>query len=120
MRPGRKRLALVLWLVVSTFQLETGVSSAAAQPSATHVDESGRVPVPQPTEKALSYYRTGNLLWFANLAWGLAIPVLFLSTGLSAALRNWASRIGRKWFFVIGIYFLLFAAINFVVDLPLS
>jgi STE24 endopeptidase len=120
MRSSWKRSARVLCFVAVILQLAAGVSLVSAQPSAMQVDESVRVPVLQPTEKALSYYRSVNLLWFVNLAWGVAVPLAFLSTGLSATLRNWASRIERQWFFIIGIYFLLFTAINFMVDLPLS
>ena len=33
-------------------------------------------------------------------------------------MRTWAARIGRKWFFVIGVYFILFSVVTFVLDLP--
>ena len=78
------------------------------------------VSVPQPSEKALSYYRSGNVLWVANVIWGLLIPALFLFTGFSGRIRNWAQRLGKKWFFVIGIYFVIFSIIIFVIDLPLD
>lgn len=68
----------------------------------------------------MSYYRSGNVLWFVNLFWGLLIPALFLFTGFSARIRDWAQKLGRKWFFVIGIYFIIFSTINFVIDFPLS
>jgi STE24 endopeptidase len=77
------------------------------------------VPVPEPSEKALSYYRSGTILWIVGIIWGLLIPALFLFTGLSARIRSWAKRLGRKWFFVIGIYFAIFSVINFVLYLPL-
>src|SRR5262249_60776461 len=80
----------------------------------------GPVPVPEPSEKALSYYRSGIVLWVVNVLWGLLIPALFLFTGFSARIRDWAKRIGRWWFFVIGVYFAIFLIINFVIDLPLS
>jgi Zn-dependent protease with chaperone function len=88
-------------------------SDATAAPAA-------RVPVPEPSEKALAYHRSGNVLWVINTIWGLAIPALFLMTGLSARIRTWARTLGRKWFFVIGLYFIIFSVINFVIDLPLS
>jgi len=83
-------------------------------------DDTSLVAVPEPSEKAMSYYRSGNVLWFVNLFWGLLIPALFLFTGFSARIRNWAQKLGRKWFFIIGIYFIIFSAINFVIDFPLS
>ncbi|MBO0797777.1 MAG: M48 family metallopeptidase, partial [Blastocatellia bacterium] len=78
------------------------------------------VPVPEPSEKALSYYRSGNRLFVIDQIWELLIPALFLFTGFSARIRNWARSLGRKWFFVIGIYFIIFSIIGFVIDLPLS
>ena len=78
------------------------------------------VPVPPPSEKAVSYYRSGNVLWIVDQIWGLLIPALFLFTGFSARIRSWAQKLGRKWFFVIGIYVLIFVVLNFLIDLPLS
>ena len=83
-------------------------------------DETGPVAVPEMSEKAKGYYESGILLWWMNTLWGMLIPGLFLFTGFSARIRNWAQRLGRKWFFVIGLYFVIFSAINFVIDFPLS
>lgn len=78
------------------------------------------VPVPEPSEKAMSYYRSGIALWVVNVLWGLLIPALFLFTGFSARIRDWARRVGRWWFLIIGVYFAIFMIINFAIDLPLS
>ena len=94
--------------------------TTTTQPTALPSPEEGPVPVPEPSEKALSYYRSGNVLWIVSIIWGLLIPALFLFTGLSARIRNWAEHLGRKWFFVIVIYFVIFSVITFVIDLPLS
>ena len=78
------------------------------------------VAVPEPSAKALRYYHSGNVLWFVNFFWGLLIPALFLFTGFSAKIRDWAQRLGRKWFWVIGLYLVIFTLINFLLDFPLS
>jgi Zn-dependent protease with chaperone function len=83
-------------------------------------EESGRVPVPEPSEKAVRYYRSGNLLWIVNTIWGLLIPALFLFTGFSASIRNWARKVGRKWFFVVVLYGVVFTLLNYLIDLPLA
>ncbi len=83
-------------------------------------EETGPVAVPEMSEKAARYYHSGNVLWFVNRFWGLLIPALFLFTGFSAKIRNWAQQLGRKWFFVIGLYFVIFTIINFIIDLPLA
>jgi Zn-dependent protease with chaperone function len=79
-----------------------------------------RVEVPPPSEKAQRYYRSGNILWVINVVWGILIPCLFLFTGFSARIRTWAQKLGRKWFFVIAIYVVIFSVLNFVIDLPLA
>ncbi len=89
-------------------------------PASGNQEETGPVAVPAPSEKAMSYYRGGISLWVINTILGFLIPILFLFTGLSARIRNWAQRIGRKWFFVIGIYFAIFTIITFVIELPID
>ena len=96
--------------------------TASMQPESALMaqEESGPVAVANPSDKALRYFRSGNVLWVVNRIWGLLIPALFLFTGFSARIRNWAQKLGRKWFFVIGLYFIIFTLINFVIDFPLS
>ena len=54
-------------------------------------DETAPVAVPEPSEQAMRYYRSGNVLWFVEQAWSIAVLVLLLATGLSASLRNAAA-----------------------------
>ena len=49
-----------------------------------------------------------------------AVPAFFLFTGISARLRDVSRRLGRAWFFTVGIYGLLFSLIGFILDLPLA
>jgi Zn-dependent protease with chaperone function len=106
---------LILTSAVSARQ--PGVATDSQQTSA---QSTAPVPVPEPSEKALSYYRSGIVLSVVTILWGLLIPALFLFTGFSARIRDWAKRIGKLWFFIIGVYFAIFLIINFVIDLPLS
>jgi STE24 endopeptidase len=94
--------------------------SAVAASDTTSVDESVAVDVPEPSAKALEYYRTGNVLWLADQAWTFLVFFLILSTGFAATLRNWAVRLGRNWFFTIAVYWILFTLVGFVADLPLA
>jgi Zn-dependent protease with chaperone function len=77
------------------------------------------VAVPEPTPQALSYYRSGNVLWIVDNIWGLLVPAVFLFTGFSGVLGRWAHRVGKRWFIAIGLYFIAFSAITSVIDLPL-
>ena len=81
---------------------------------------SGPVEIPPPSEKALSYYHTGNALWLFNTAWGILVPAVLLFTGLSAWIWSWAQRAGRKWFFSVGLYFLMFWILMYFIDWPLN
>ncbi len=96
---------------LQTTEMQQDTLSAAPQ---------GPVPVPEPSEKAMRYYRSGNVLWVINVLWGLLIPALFLFTGLSARIRDWATKIGRKWFFILAAYFAIFMIFNYFIDWPLS
>ena len=117
-------------LVAFCLLLSAGARAQEAPPPATATQATpaapapqapdGPVAVPEPSEKAVSYHRSGNVLWAVGAAWGLLVPALFLFTGLSARIRDWAQRLGRKWFFVVGIYFVIFTLINFAVSLPLA
>ena len=90
------------------------------QAAAAQQDEETPVAVPAPGEKALRYYRSGNVLWIVNLLWGLLVPAAFLFSGFSARIRNWSRRLGRTWFFVMVMYFAIFLSVHFVISLPLS
>ena len=90
--------------------------AVAAPPAA--VDESAPVAVPPTSDKAMQYYRSGNVLWVVNLVWSIAMLVVILSTGFSARLRDWSQHLGRRWFFTLVVYYLLFNLITSVVDLP--
>ena len=74
--------------------------------------------VPEPTAKALAYHRSGTVLWVLDNLWALVVPAVLLWTGFSARMRDWSRKIGRKWFFVIAVYWILFVILNTVVDLP--
>src|SRR5215468_6428081 len=115
-----------LLLIITCCLLLTSAASAQ-QPAATPDSRqasaqspSAPVPVPEPGEKALSYYRSGIVLWVVNVVWGLLIPALFLLTGFSARIRDWANRIGRRRFFANRVYIAIFLIINFAIDFPLS
>ena len=50
------------------------------------------VAVTEPSELAVRYYRSGNVLWAVATGLSLLIPALLLFTGASARLRNLAQR----------------------------
>jgi STE24 endopeptidase len=82
-------------------------------------DEQEPVAVPEPSEKAMQFYRGNNVLWVLNRAWAILVTGGVAFSGLSARLRTLAQRIGRNGFLTVGIYVVLYLAIVFAIDLPL-
>jgi Zn-dependent protease with chaperone function len=79
------------------------------------------VPVPEPTELALRYYRSGNLLWGVDTLVGLLVPALALATGWSARLQVWAGRVTRGGTApTLALYVVAFVVLASIVTLPLT
>jgi STE24 endopeptidase len=125
------RLPLVsCWLILGAFLLMAPRPASGSQPNASSAmntkqeEASGKkslpVPVPPATPEAMRYYRSGNVLWTVFTLLEIAIPGIWAFSGWSARLRTLAQRIGRKWFFTIAVYYVLFALITFLVMLPLD
>src|SRR5690606_5064964 len=67
------------------------VSARADEPDAGRetpatVDERAPVPVPEPSEKAMAFYRSGMWIWGFNRLWAIALPAALVFTGFSARL----------------------------------
>lgn len=78
------------------------------------------VAIPEPSELALRYHRTGNALWILNTLIGFAIPAALLWFGWSARLRDIARRIRRGWLGTLLVYVALFIVLTSIVTLPLD
>jgi Zn-dependent protease with chaperone function len=94
----------------------------AASPPSSPVSAPGavRVLVPEPTEHALQFHQSGIALWLIGTVWGILLPALFLFTGISTRMRNVARRVGKKWFFTVELYFVLFMVLYAVCDFPFN
>jgi Zn-dependent protease with chaperone function len=68
----------------------------------------------------MHYYRSGNVLWTVFTLLEIVIPGIWAFSGGSARLRTLSQRIGRRWFFTIAVYYVLFTLITFLVMLPLD
>ncbi|HEX2449806.1 MAG TPA: M48 family metallopeptidase [Gemmatimonadales bacterium] len=78
------------------------------------------VPIPEPSELAVRYHRTGNALWVLNTAIDFALPAALLWFGWSARLRDRARRIGRGWLGTLLVYVVLLTLVVSVATLPLA
>ena len=111
-------------LIVSVARAEAQASPERPATTALPVllsptNDTSPVAVPEPSAKALAHYRSSMALLDAIILWNLLFPALFLFTGLSARLRSWAERLGRKWYFTYALYCTAFAAIYYLAGLPL-
>ena len=68
----------------------------------------------------MEFYRTSNWLWVFNQVWAILLTGTLAFSGVSSRLRNLAQRLGRRWFLTVGLYVVLYLAVVFVIDLPLS
>jgi STE24 endopeptidase len=99
--------------------LGSGAAEAGFQADSA-VQSRGEVAVPEPSELALQYYRSGNLLWAIGTALALLVPAILLFTGVSARLRGLGFRIGRRWLPSVALYALLFTLAMALLTLPLT
>ena len=101
--------------------LVTGLGLAVGIAGSGLGDPHAPVTVPQASELALRYYRSGNVIWVVEHLLALAIPALLLFSGLSARLRTVATAIGRGHFYpTLVVYLTLLSLLLFVIHLPLS
>jgi Zn-dependent protease with chaperone function len=82
--------------------------------------ECAQVAIPEASEQAMRYYKSGNILWIVSLAWSLIVPLLFLVTGFSGKLCKFSEKVGKKWFFSLSIYLILFIALYQLLNFPLD
>ena len=81
---------------------------------------SDTVVVPPPSEAAIRYHRSGNVLWGVETVLGLLIPALILFTGFSPRIRNAAQWVGRKPLLTLVIYAVLLTLVMALLTLPLA
>ena len=117
-----------LVLLCSVFCVTAAAQPANSSPSPSQLSvqlnqpQPGPAPVavPEPSARAISHYRSGMMLLGLFLLWNLLLPTLLLFTGLSARMRSWAERWGRKWYFTCALYWVAYGLAYFLLSLPLN
>lgn len=79
-----------------------------------------KVPVPEPTATAVKYHKGNMVLWGVGVVFGIALPTIFLFSGFSTRLRDFAHQLGHAWFWTISIYVCLFIVLLWAISLPLD
>jgi STE24 endopeptidase len=96
------------------------LAACAMGAAAAWGQDAGPVAVPEPSDKALSYYFVGNVLWAVGGVLGLVVPALFLFTGWSARIRDLALRVSPRWPVTVLIYLVVYSVVTFAIGLPLA
>ncbi len=113
-------LSATPWPLAAQELTTDGAVIEAPSTRATTAVDSGPVAVPEPSDQAKRFYRSGNLLWIVETLWGFAVPALLLFSGFSARMRTWASRLLRSSWGTIGIYVFFLTVVSTLLDLPLN
>src|SRR5437762_1006404 len=125
----RSTIALMMFLVSVAFtpaaRGQAEQRPALAQPSGLsrpnlRSDDFDQVLVPEPGEKAMRFYRSGNALWCVRAFWELFVPALILFSGFSARIRDRVERIRRNWYLTVALYVVSFMVVKYLLDFPLA
>jgi len=74
---------------------------------------------PERKARLVSYARFKNVWRFVGFVISIGVLWLILVTGLSARMRDWA-RVAGRGFFVVWLFFGMFAATDYILSLPFS
>jgi Zn-dependent protease with chaperone function len=117
-------MALLTSLIMIGFALPVPAAATAADtqgsPAAGSSALQAPVPLPPPSPEAVRLYQSGNVLWVVSTLWGFLVPALIWFSGFSARLRDWATRIGKHWYFVVVLYFAFFTLTLFAANVALD
>ncbi|HEY9152984.1 MAG TPA: M48 family metallopeptidase [Anaerolineales bacterium] len=75
---------------------------------------------PERQTKAKEYARISRRLWLVDTTFSAVYALAWLFFGWTTALRTWATSITSNEWLIVPVYVLVFGAIYFILDLPLS
>lgn len=78
------------------------------------------LPVPEPTEKAVQFYRSGIVWWLVGEGWSWLVPAVILLTGFAGWLGRQSKRIGRWEVCATFVFVLLYLLICYLLSFPLN
>jgi STE24 endopeptidase len=82
---------------------------------------SSTVAVPESSITALGNMRTGDVLWASAQILALAIPLLFLATGIGARLRTGCAKVsGGRWYWTVALFACAYLVMAALVMAPLD
>lgn len=117
-----------VWILLIAVFASAGRAGTADSPAAVNSSfrtisaayEDMPVALPPPNAMTVRHYQTGNVLWCARTIWEIVLPALLVFSGFSARLRDWARRLGHKWYFALCIFFIALALLDYALNWPLN
>lgn len=116
-------LFFVLFVFIFSIKITENVNMNKLRNSPSQVielNEKGRIELPSVSINAINYRKINLNIWEVNLTLSFLIPILFLITGCSAKLRNFAKRKGKNTFCTIAIYFFFYSLLNLILTFPIN
>lgn len=71
-------------------------------------------------EKGERFYKSDRIVQGLKIVFSLGVPIIILSTGSSAKLRNVSKGIGKRTFLAVGIYGLIYSILDSALNFPLT
>lgn len=84
------------------------------------VGESSTVSIPPVSEKAIQFQKNKVAVWLAGTLLSFLIPALFLFSGVSAGIRDWAKGKSSNMVIAVGLFFIAYSLINYMLSFPLD
>ncbi|WP_123053669.1 M48 family metallopeptidase [Clostridium sp. JN-1] len=115
-------LIIILFIIfVFSVKITENVNDAELMNDYTYQSENkGTKLIQKPAKKAIEYHRIIVNQWLIRLSLSFVIPLIFLTSGLSSGIRNWAFKRTSIVFFAFLIYFLIYSIITTALELPLN
>jgi len=116
--------AIILFLLSILFLIITiklNNTSILAQDNGIKINvyDMNKIAVPNATGKAILNYKIIKCFLVLDLIWGLLLPIMFITTGLSEKISDFSKRKGKNLFFSISIYFIIAYSLYFIFYIPL-
>ena len=78
------------------------------------------ISVPPPTEAAISFYKSGNILWGVKQLLALLFPLIVLLSGLSKKMVTFSHFLGKNKFFTFILFIFFYSLLIAIFSFPLS
>ncbi len=129
---------IVSLFTIGVFCLSTGAANAQSEehPTATATGNTAQSPHAgaattdaesgwgsmdaQERERVISYSTTRHTFYFIDFGYTTIVLLVILFTGFSAKMWNWAERMGKRRFFAIFFFVLMFLVVMTIASLPIS